>query len=317
MWQRMMILWGLLGGGALAWAQTPVTTLHVTSQPAGAKVFVNGYWKGITPVVVAVSSATAQPATFRLTVVLSGYAKSDQRLVLVAGERSSVAVTLQPEVGSVPPEVPAGRSSGSLQGRIICLDPGHPSETSAGTRGKQITENRANWLVAVQLQAELQRRGAQVVMTKQAENEKVTNQRRAEIANAARADLMLRLHCDAAPTRGIAVFYPDRQGTKGGKKGPGTAVIRASRQAAQAFYTATRAALGSQLPGRGVYGDSVTAVGSRQGALTGSIFSQVPVLTVEMVVLTNAADEAFIVSEAGRTALVKAMVAGTAAAVSP
>jgi len=35
----------------------------------------------------------------------------------------------------------------------------------------------------------------------------------------------------------------------------------------------------------GVRGDSKTLIGSKQGALTGSIFSQVPIVTIEMVVL--------------------------------
>jgi N-acetylmuramoyl-L-alanine amidase len=35
-------------------------------------------------------------------------------------------------------------------------------------------------------------------------------------------------------------------------------------------------------------------VGARQGALTGSIFSQVPVVLIEMAVLTNPQDEAWI-----------------------
>ena len=40
------------------------------------------------------------------------------------------------------------------------------------------------------------------------EDEHVTNRRRAEIANAARADIMIRLHCDAASGRGFAIYYP-------------------------------------------------------------------------------------------------------------
>ncbi|HNS08978.1 MAG TPA: N-acetylmuramoyl-L-alanine amidase, partial [Candidatus Ozemobacteraceae bacterium] len=40
--------------------------------------------------------------------------------------------------------------------------------------------------------------------------------------------------------------------------------------------------------------DSVTYVGSKQGALTGSIFSQVPTVVIEMVYLNNASNAAFI-----------------------
>ena len=58
-----------------------------------------------------------------------------------------------------------------------------------------------------------------------------------------------------------------------------------------------------------------TAVGGRQGALTGSVFSKVPVLLVEMVVLTNAKDEAFILSKQGRALMVDALAKGVLAAV--
>jgi N-acetylmuramoyl-L-alanine amidase len=296
-----------------AWAQSPDTTLHVTSQPAGAKVYVNGYLKGTTPVVVPLASATADPSAYRVTVQLAGYEKMSQVLDISAGDRRSFHVALK-RLPDKSPQPAAPATGGSLSGKVICLDPGHPSETSAGTRGKNLTENRANWLVAVQLKALLQSRGAKVVMTKQAENEKVTNQRRAEIANGAGADLMLRLHCDAASARGLSVYYPDRQGTKGSVRGPSPEVISASRRVAKAFYPAAMASLAGKHPGRGIHGDSATAIGSKQGALTGSIFSKVPVLTVEMVVLTNAQDEAFIASQAGRDALVKALAAGVAAA---
>lgn len=311
--RNLLICLGL-GLGVWAWAQSPTTTLHVSSQPAGAKVYVNGYLKGTTPVVVPLASATAAPAAYRVTVQLAGYEKLSQVLNISAGDRRSLLVSLKPLSPKAP--APAGNTArgGSLRGKVICLDPGHPSETSAGTRGKTLTENRANWLVAVQLQALLQSRGAKVVMTKQAEKEKVTNQRRAEIANGAGADLMLRLHCDAAPARGLSVYYPDRQGTKGSVRGPSPEVISASRRVAQAFYPAAMASLAGKHRGRGIHGDSATSIGSKQGALTGSIFSQVPVLTVEMVVLTNAQDEAFIASQAGRDALVKALAAGVAAA---
>jgi N-acetylmuramoyl-L-alanine amidase len=147
-------------------------------------------------------------------------------------------------------------------------------------------------------------------MTKQSENEHVTNRRRAEIANAASADIMIRLHCDAAPSRGFSIYAPDRQGTRYGVTGPSQSVIAASTEAMGPFYEGMKSVLSGTLPGRGTHGDSATYVGSRQGALTGSIFSEVPTLTIEMVVLTNAQDEAFISSEAGQQKMVEALRAG-------
>ena len=174
---------------------------------------------------------------------------------------------------------------GPLAGFTVCLDPGHTSETSAGTasRDGKLTERHVNWVVAQDLKPLLEAEGARVVMTKTPENEVVTNRRRAEIANAAHANLFLRLHCDAASDSGLATFYPDRQGRAHGHTGPSPAVIAASRRAARPFHPAVIAALGGALADRGIKGDSATGVGGKQGALTGSIFSQVPALTVEMV----------------------------------
>jgi N-acetylmuramoyl-L-alanine amidase len=77
-----------------------------------------------------------------------------------------------------------------------------------------------------------------------------------------------------------------------------------------AFYEGMKSVLAGTLSGRGTHGDSATYVGSRQGALTGSIFSKVPTLTVEMCVLTNAQDETFINSASGQAKMVEALRAG-------
>ncbi len=205
--------------------------------------------------------------------------------------------------------------AGALTGYTVCLDPGHTSETSAGTQSRDgtLTERHVNWVVAQDLRPLLLAAGARVVLTKTSENQVVTNRRRAEIANAAHADLFLRLHCDAASDSGIATFYPDRQGRVQGRTGPSPFIIAASRRAAALFHPATVAALGGVLADRGIKGDSATGVGARQGALTGSIFSQVPALTVEMVVLTDDHDFRFIRTAAGQRRMAQALLAGVEA----
>ncbi|MCD6360424.1 MAG: N-acetylmuramoyl-L-alanine amidase [Armatimonadetes bacterium] len=273
-------------------------TVRVDSHPDGAKIYVNGYFKGRTPATVTVSSATGEPKSYRFTLHLPGFKPWDLTLDLAAGQNKSIYATLE-------------RLPSMLAGKTICIDPGHPSETSAGCTGPGgTTENHINWIIALKLRDELEAAGATVVVTKQSENEKVTNRHRAEIANAAGADIMIRLHCDAASASGFSIYYPDRQGTRYGVTGPGQSVIDASRAAATPFYEGMKAALTGVLRGRGVHGDSATYIGSRQGALTGSIFSQVPVLTIEMVVLTNASDEAFITTQAGQEKMVEALKQG-------
>ena len=202
-----------------------------------------------------------------------------------------------------------------LTGFVVCVDPGHQSETSYGTesRDHKLTELHVNWVVAETLQRLLQGAGATVVMTKQRESQIVTNRKRAEIANAAHAGLFLRLHCDSGEQSGLATYYPDRQGTRFGVTGPSQSVMTASHRAAEIFQPAVIAALHGSLNDSGIKGDSQTGVGGRQGALTGSIFSHVPALTVEMCVLTNTHDYKFIRTEFGQRIMAEALLNGVEA----
>ena len=210
--------------------------------------------------------------------------------------------------------LPAQAQDGAaaLRGFVICVDPGHTSETSQGTasRDGRLTERHVNWVVGLRLKALLEAEGATVVLTKTSERQIVANRRRAEIANAAHADLLLRLHCDSGEASGLATYYPDRQGRRFGVTGPSASVIAASRRAARVFQPVVIAALSSAERDAGIKGDSQTAVGGKQGALTGSIFSRVPALTVEMCVLTNAHDYRFIRTPAGQEAMARALAAG-------
>jgi N-acetylmuramoyl-L-alanine amidase len=202
-----------------------------------------------------------------------------------------------------------------LRGKTICLDPGH-SRATVGAHGRRLSEYRVCWQVALKLQEALQAEGATVVMTKHNVDENVKNEDRAAIANGCHADLFLRLHCDAGAGSGIATYYPDRQGVFNGVRGPERDVMEASRRLIYRFHPAMIKALHSALHDRGIHTDAETYVGGRQGgALTGSIYSRVPVLLVEMCVLTNPKDEAFIGSDSGKDRVVAAMAAGVAAAV--
>ena len=213
--------------------------------------------------------------------------------------------------------LPAQAQDGAttLRGFVVCVDPGHTSETSQGTasRDGRLTERHVNWVIGLRLKTLLESEGATVVLTKTSERQIVANRRRAEIANAAQADLLLRLHCDSGETSGLATYYPDRQGRRFGVTGPSLSVIAASRRAARVFQPVVIAALGGTERDAGIKGDSQTAVGGKQGALTGSIFSRVPALTVEMCVLTNAHDYRFIRAPAGQEAMARALAAGVRA----
>jgi N-acetylmuramoyl-L-alanine amidase len=201
---------------------------------------------------------------------------------------------------------------------VVCIDPGHPSEVNSGlTVQNGTTETHIDWVVAKKLQKLLTASGITVVMTKSAEKQLVRNKERALIANRAGADLMVRLHCDSSPDQGYAIYYPDRQGTAQGKTGPSPEVMQRSRDAALILDRAMGRVLGRFLKNGGTRGDSQTFVGGKQGALTGSIFSQVPVLTVEMVVLSHKPDAALIQTEAGQNKMAEALAEGIRQIVSP
>ena len=201
---------------------------------------------------------------------------------------------------------------------VIAIDPGHPSEVSSGAEVQNgTTEVHSAWEVAQRLAQLLRDRGYSVVLTKTSEMQLVRNVERAEIGNRARAALMVRLHCDASSDSGYALYYPDRLGTAEGKTGPSEDVMRWSAAAAESIHAGMAPRLAGRLKDGGVRGDSKTLVGSRQGALTGSIYSEIPVVLIEMVTLSNARDAEFIKSEEGRSLMARAIAEGVSRYVRP
>jgi N-acetylmuramoyl-L-alanine amidase len=176
-----------------------------------------------------------------------------------------------------------------------------------------LREVSINWQVALLLQKELEQDDVTIVMTKKREDEFVTNENRAAIANEKHADLFLRLHADAGNSTGFTVYYPRKVGLVGGARGPSPEILRRSATAAELFHQSFADALRDKLQDNGVRGDEETFIGGRQGALTGSIFSKVPTVLVEMVFLTNRTDAEWIKQVPNQVAMAKALAAGVRA----
>lgn len=210
--------------------------------------------------------------------------------------------------------VAANASIGTQVARpTIVIDPGHPSEVSSGATVQNGTsEVKIAWEVSQRLARMLRAEGYHIVLTKSAERTRVTNIERARIGNAAHAALVVRLHCDASPDSGYAIYHPDRQGTAHGRTGPTAAVMHASAMAAESLHVSLARLLAGKLKDGGVRGDSKTAIGEEQGALTGSIFSDVPVVLVEMVTLSNRHDANFIKTSQGQSLMARAIANGIA-----
>jgi len=218
---------------------------------------------------------------------------------------------------AVKPPTPWPTLSGTGDGPVICLDPGHPSEVSYGTKGKKITEIQAAWEVAIRLRPLLLNDGYRVVMTKDHEMQFVTNRRRADIANHFYAGLMLRLHCDDGSKSGFGTYYPDRAITLQGHHGPPQGVLPLSRAAARIIHAAAIDGLRGEIGNAGLHTDRETFVGKKQGGLTGSVFSNVPTVLVEMAVLGNAHDDDFMATAAGQAQIAKALETGIQRFLSP
>lgn len=204
-----------------------------------------------------------------------------------------------------------GHRHGSSNAPVICIDPGHPSETNSARHHINGTcELEMNWVMALHLRDALKDLGVETVMTKKSCDEFVFNHTRAIIGNECGADLTIHLHCDAGPGRGFTVYYPDKQGTIEGKTGPSQDVIDASRSAAWLLHDGMSSPLQGWLHDRGIKGDSMTKIGHKRGTLTTSAFSLVPTLTVEMCFLTNKHDACFIESQQGQRRLTHALASG-------
>ena len=198
---------------------------------------------------------------------------------------------------------------------IVCIDPGHPSETSNGASAHGLSENTLNWQVAQRLAARLKARGVKYVMTKSSLHQNVTNRRRAEIANGDNiykqpCAIFIRLHCDVGSGRGYTWYYPSQPARKGNTVGPPSAVCAASKKATYAINAGMKSILNGHLKNNPVKTDKSTFVGSKQGALTGSIYSRVPTALIEMCFINQQHDAKFIDSAKGRDLMAHALENG-------
>lgn len=211
------------------------------------------------------------------------------------------------------------RGGGGPRQVVVCIDPGHPSETNSGrTRQHGTSEIEINWQVALKLEKLLaQDSRIKVVKIRDQMDQYVPTYQRALIANNAGAALALHLHCDAGPSRGFAAYYPDRTVETPWRTGPSREVLASSRLLAEDVHAALARNLTGRLKDHGLWGERRTLIGHRYGGLGTSIWSDVPTVTVEMVFLSNRADAEFIKSEAGQWEMAKALADGVKEFIKP
>jgi len=98
---------------------------------------------------------------------------------------------------------PPGKSSGATcpvsGGAQIVLDPGHGgSDTGAYNQTYQLSERDLTLKIAIQAQANLQRDGYTVALTRYSNGEELGNSARADIANACAADVFIEIHLNGS-----------------------------------------------------------------------------------------------------------------------
>ena len=211
--------------------------------------------------------------------------------------------------------MPNPPSNLSLAGFTLCIDPGHQSvgnsdlepiapgsstlkvQTSSGTYGRVtgVPEYKLNLAVSLLLQAELESRGATVVMTRETNDVDLGNVDRAEIGNNAHADLVIRIHADGSENpdvHGISVLVPS-------EKYVSKEIADQSRTAGDAIYQALIEQTGAK--GRGVVVRS---------DLTGFNWSEVPVVLVELGFMTNAGEDRRLQDRNYQISIVEGIVEG-------
>lgn len=205
---------------------------------------------------------------------------------------TSVTVPETPAVSA--PEV--NRNPGST-GYTVVIDPGHQSRgdstkepngpsssvmkarVTGGTRGVSsgVYEYQTNLTVALQLKAELQKRGYQVYMTRESHDVNISNMERAQYAANVGADIAVRLHCNGvnnASVSGALALAPS--GSNPYVAYLSEPSIRLSRCVLNAYCNAT-----------GMRNQGV----STSDTMTGINWSAVPVTILEMGYMTNSTDD--------------------------
>lgn len=205
-----------------------------------------------------------------------------------------------------------------FDGKIICIDAGHqakgnyekepiaPSSNvmkgkmSAGTAGiaTGTPEYKVNLAVSLKLKDVLETHGAKVIMTRETDDVDIGNIQRAQIANLNGADISVRIHADGSDNRqmkGILVLYPGDKYVNDGQ------LRMKSRIAAQKVLDGMVAATGAI--SRGIMA---------RDDLTGFNWSTVPVILVEMGMMTNEEEDRLLNTPEYQDKIVKGIMDGLA-----
>ncbi len=199
--------------------------------------------------------------------------------------------------GSSSVPVYAAELTNGAASHVVCIDPGHQAHgdstpepngpgsavmkarVTGGTHGTTtgVYEYQLTLNVAAQLQAELQRRGYTVVMTRTSHDVNISNKERAQYATAAGAEITIRLHANGASSASAS------------------GALALAPSARNPYVSALSA--GSQLLSQDVLASYCAATGMKNcgvqlsDTMTGINWCTMPVTILEMGFMTNPADD--------------------------
>lgn len=201
---------------------------------------------------------------------------------------TSVAATTEQPQAVLPTAAP--KQEGTY---VICIDPGHqekgisgtepiaPGSTvmkakvSSGTRGTTtgVPEYQLVLIIGLQLRDLLEAAGVTVIMTRETHDVRTSNVERAEMANAAGADLFIRIHLDGSEkssVSGMSMLIPGNTYIKD------EVLLAKSKTAGETILAEVIAATGAK--NRGLV---------ERSDMTGFNWSAVPVVLIEAGFMTN------------------------------
>ena len=179
-------------------------------------------------------------------------------------------------------------------GKTICIDAGHqrygnnaleaigpgsstrkPKVTS-GTVGKYThkAESEVNLETAKKLKSILISRGYKVVMVRESQDVNISNIQRAEIANKSNADLAIRIHCDGSGNSALHGYFILTPSSS--NRFLSSSIVNSSLRLTKCLLPAIQKATGAN--NRGI---------SYRDDLTGTNWSKVPTVLVEMGEMSN------------------------------
>ncbi|MCR4843210.1 MAG: N-acetylmuramoyl-L-alanine amidase [Eubacterium sp.] len=214
------------------------------------------------------------------------------------GDQSvSIKVTIKPKavIG-----IDAGHQAHANYG-LEAIGPGSSVKkikVSGGTSGVYTgkPEYKLTLEVAKKLRKELIKRGYKVVMTRTTHNVNISNKQRALKLNK-KCDISIRLHADGSTSssvKGASVLYPSMSNPYLSNK-----ICKKSRKLAQEILSSYCSA--TSISSRGLY---------TRDDLTGTNWSKIPVVLLEMGFMTNSSDDKYMSSKKGQKAIVKGIANG-------